>query len=77
MDGTAHQQHNLAAIFKPEERGDIIRSQGIGQAIISLDRIAQQRAPVTQEIPFIRVTQGDIIVPEDPADDVVEDFRIR
>ena len=76
MDGTAHQQHGLAAVFEPEERGDIVGAQGFGQLVIGLDRIAQQRPPVTQEIAFVRVAQGDIIVAEDPADDVVQDFRI-
>ncbi len=76
MDGAAHQQDGLAAFFEAEERGDIVGAQGFGQLVIGLDRIAQQFAAVAQEKALVRVAQGDVIVAEDPADDIVQDFRI-
>ncbi len=76
VDDAAHQQDGLAAFFQAEERGDIVGTQGFGQLVVGLDRVAQQFAAVAQEIALVRVTHGDIIVAEDTADNVVQDLRI-
>ena len=76
MDGTADQQHGLVAFFDTEERSDIVGAQGLGQLGIGLDRVEHQLAPITQEIAFVRVAEGDVIVAEDTTDDVVQDFGI-
>ncbi len=40
VDGTAHQQNGLAALFQAEERGDIVGFQRFGQLVVSFDRVA-------------------------------------
>jgi hypothetical protein len=50
--------------------------QGFGQLVVGFRRVAQQFAVVAQEKALVRVTQGDILVAEDPADQAVQDFGI-